>query len=164
MHSASDRLGELARIAGRHRPQFDLVIAFDFYDGPENGLALYGSGHAVRFASLGESRSRMFRAYALEALDGNDWWRMAWNLPDLAGTPEFRGLCLPSTSSEALSILERHTQSAPVSAYFVAAGDSWMQCLGVRAVQERDLHEVRELNDLDRFRRVHRLVKERPHS
>jgi hypothetical protein len=104
----------------------------------------------------------MFRAYALEALDGNDWWRMAWNLPDLAGTPEFRGLCLPSASSEALSILERHTQSAPVSAYFVAAGDSWMQCLAVRAVQERDLHEVRELNDLDRFRRVHRLVKERP--
>jgi hypothetical protein len=163
MHSASDRLGELARMTGRHRPEFDRVIAFDFYDGPENGLALYDSGHAVRFALLGESRSRMFRAYALEALDGNDWWQMAWNLPDLPGLP-FRGLRLPSTSSEALSRLERHTQSAPVSAYFVAAGDSWMQCLGVRAVQERDLHEIRALNDLDGFRRVHRLVKERPRS
>jgi hypothetical protein len=53
MHSASARLGDLARMTGRHRPQFDLVIAFDFYDGPENGLALYDSGHAVRFASLG---------------------------------------------------------------------------------------------------------------
>ena len=60
-----------------------LVIALDSYDGPTGGVALYRSGDAVRFSTLGESRSRMFRAYALEVLDGADGWRMATTLARL---------------------------------------------------------------------------------
>ena len=162
MESAADRLTALALKPGRHAPAFDLVIAVAFYDGPEDGIALYRSGHAVRFDALGDSRSRMFRAYALAALDGVDWWRMAMNLPELANSSAPGGLCLPSADSEALQVLERRLLEASPVAHFVATGDPYLRCLGIRAVLEGDVRGIRQMNDWTQgFRRAHQLVKER---
>ena len=74
MSSSSDLLYEFARVSGSAGdPGFAVVLAFEYYDGPERGLALYPSGHGVRFSSLGDSKSRLFQAFELIPIEGN-WW------------------------------------------------------------------------------------------
>ena len=52
MTSSNDFLQAFARSSqSASDPGFAVILAFDYYDGPEHGLALYQSGHGVRFSS-----------------------------------------------------------------------------------------------------------------
>lgn len=72
MSSSSESLHEFARGSGSASDLgFTVILVFDYYDGPEHGLALYPSGEGVRFSSLGDSKSRLFRAFEFIPIEGN---------------------------------------------------------------------------------------------
>ena len=66
----------------RRDPGFDVVVAFDYYDGPEKGVAIFSNGGAVKFESIGESKSGCFRAFYLAPLEGDDWLLMVRRMPE----------------------------------------------------------------------------------
>src|SRR5579871_6692232 len=77
MAYSSEYLERLRTASGVERGEkFDLVIAVDFYDGPEDGFAFYSSGEALSFSAVAESKYPVLRAFAFVLLDGN-WARMA---------------------------------------------------------------------------------------
>lgn len=63
-------------IAEKRDPGFSKIVVFEFYDGPEKGIAFDGEGHGLRFISVGDSKSRMFRAFMFEEIDA-DWASIA---------------------------------------------------------------------------------------
>lgn len=160
MISSDDQLRSIAAAPGRKvNPGFGLVIAFAYYDGPEEGLALFESGHGLRFSSLGDSPSRLFRAFELVPLDGN-WWERVRELPELAKTRPDRRVLVPS-ASEALDQLRRSVVAAQrVESPYVAVGPPGLDWLGLSAISAEGLSAVRELDDYaKRYRAVNQLVK-----
>src|SRR5262245_53371827 len=119
MNSSNDQLGDVAAAPGRKvDPGFTLVVAFTYYDGPEEGLALFPSGQGVKFFSLGDSSSRLFRAFEFVPLSGN-WWRQARALPEFSRIRSSARVLVPSTS-DALDQLKRSVVAAePLGSFYV---------------------------------------------
>jgi hypothetical protein len=67
-HPLEERSHLSATQAAHATAVFTRVHPFDFYDGPESGIAETATGHIYRFESVGESRHRRFRAYVLDCL------------------------------------------------------------------------------------------------
>ena len=160
-NSHLDRLWQV--LTSRHDPGFAVIIAFDFYDGPERGLAVYPSGEGVRFLSLGDSRSRFFRAFELTSVSGQ-WWQQVQSLRDasaLMPTSPTSRVRLPS-ASDALTVLENSVLDAPATGHSIGVGSPYLEWLLTCPVTAADLAALRELGGSpEAFQSAHDIVKRR---
>jgi hypothetical protein len=160
MNSSNDLLHEFAQAPETSRdPGFAVIVAFHYYDGPERGLALYPSGEGLRFSSLGDSRSRLFRAFELVPIRGR--WRMQVQaLQEAAGVDPPRRVLVPAESSEVMTRLESDALEAPAMGYYVGVGSPDLEQLSVSAVTEEQLTTLRQLGCSPAgFQLAHRIVK-----
>jgi hypothetical protein len=161
MTSSSEYLFAFARARSASDPKFAVIVAFDYYDGPEHGLALYHSGHGVRFSSLGDSRSRLFRAFKFIAIDGV-WWQQISGLRQAEKPDLMRRIVLPSKESENLTDFESAAQQARALGQFVGVGSPDLKKLLVSPVTEHELKDLRNLGCSQAgFDLAHRFVKDR---
>lgn len=162
MNSSSELLQNLARTPGSDGvPGFEVIVAFDYYDGPEHGLALYPSGEGVRFSSLGDSKSRFFRAFELIPIKGT-WWPQVKALQQSAGIDPPRRILVPSEASDDLSQLESDVLQAPAVGQFVGVGSPDFERISICAVTQEQLVALRELGCSPAgFQLAHQLVKGR---
>jgi hypothetical protein len=152
-------LQEFAGADGARDPGFAVVVAFDYYDGPERGLALYPSGEGVRFASLGDSNSRLFRAFELVPIRGN-WWAEVKDLQRAAGIDPPRRVLVPDEASDMLEQLEKSVLDALGTGQYVGVGTPDLEQLSVSAVSKEQLDALRQLGCSPAgFRSAHQLVK-----
>jgi hypothetical protein len=163
MNSSSELLQKLAQAPGSaNDPGFEVIVAFDYYDGPEHGLALYPSGEGVRFSSLGDSKSRFFRAFELIPIKGT-WWPQIKSLQQAAGIDPPRRILVPSEPSDELGQLENDVLQAPAAiGQFVGVGSPDLEKLSICAVSQKQLETLRELGCSPAgFQLAHQLVKGR---
>lgn len=141
-------------------PNFVSVVAFSYCDGPEQGLALFASGQGVRFTTLGDSNSRMFRAFELTAIAG-DWWESVKHVSKLEERSSSSRVFVPGKVSEALNLLMQEVQRAPAIAQYIAVGKPDLSRVLVTPVAAAQLRQLREVESpTDAFDLAHRLVKE----
>ena len=159
MISSNKQLDDLSvALEIRRDPGFALVVAFDYYDGPEKGFALFPSGAGVRFSSLGDSRSRLFRAFELVAIEG-DWWQRVRVLQE-AVTVESPSRVIVPEGSEALALLERDVFDAAAVGYYVSIGSPNLDWLGISPVSRDQLEALRQIVDSSvGFRSAHQILK-----
>lgn len=162
MRTSNDHLHDLAASLGtRREPGFALIVAFDFYDGPERGLALLPFGEGIRFSTLGDSRSRLFRSFELTPIEGL-WCAQARSVPEVSAATDYRPIVLPSESSEALAQLERDVFIAPATGYYVGVGGTYLQWLAVSPLPEKQRDALRQLDGSPAgFHAVHQILKRR---
>jgi hypothetical protein len=161
MNSSNRLLREFAGSLGTGDPGFALVLAFDYYDGPEDGLALYPSGEGVRFASLGDSKSRMFRAFELIPIPGN-WWIDVQAMQGVTGVAAPRRVLVPSDSSQTLVQLKQRVFNAAGVSQYIGVGTPDLQQLAVAAIDQQQLDALRRLGCSPAgFRLAHRFIKEK---
>jgi hypothetical protein len=157
MDSSSKLLLKLAQTSGSVKdPGFQVIVAFDYYDGLEQGLALYPSGDGVRFSSLGDSKSRFFRAFELIPIKGT-WWRQIRALQQAAGIDPSPRILVPSKLGE----LERDVLQAPAIGQFICVGSPNFERVAICAVTQEQLGVLRELGWPASFQLAHQLVKGR---
>lgn len=125
------------------RSDFRIVIAFDYYDGPESGLAVYPSGEAVRFVSVGDSASRMQRGFEMEMIEG-DWEPFIESLIQKEGLSTHQRIMVPD-ASEILASLRENVMRAITIKQFVAVGSPNLEHLLMVQVGEAQLSELRKL-------------------
>lgn len=161
MISSNNQLYDFAITHGARRdPAFELIVAFDYYDGPERGLALYPSGVGVRFSSLGDSQSRLFRAFELTTIEGS-WWRQVRALQEASKIEPPSRVLVPMEASETLDLLERDVFDAAATGYFIGVGSPFLNCLFVSSVSEEQRAALRQLNSSPAsFRLAHQIIKE----
>jgi hypothetical protein len=161
MISSNKQLDSLSAVLEvRLDPGFATVVAFDYYDGPEKGFALFPSGAGVRFSSLGDSRSRLFRAFELVAIDGD--WRKRILVLQEAVTAESRCRVIVPADSEALTLLERDVFDTAAAGYYVSLGSPNLDWLGVSPVSKERLDALREVGDsFASFRSVHQILNDK---
>jgi hypothetical protein len=122
---------------------FEVVIAFDYYDGPESGLALYASGEGIRFSSVGDSESRLWRGFEMDAIEG-DWWPPIRELIRQEGISEPRRVIVPGPS-ETLMRLRDNVTRAVAKRQFVGVGTPDLSRMSGVPVREAELSKLREL-------------------
>jgi hypothetical protein len=161
MTSSNNLLSDFAK-AGRGKdrnPGFEVIIAFEYYDGPERGLAIYPSGEGVRFSSLGDSRSRLFRAYELSPIKGHWLQRVQLLRQRRASDPPSRVL-VPEEAGDALSQLENDVHQALETSHFVGVGTPNFDQIEVAAVSKEQIDALRHRGCSEAgFRLAHQLVK-----
>jgi hypothetical protein len=159
MMSSNDRLRECFERGGKRDPGFDVIVAFDFYDGPERGLALYPSGDGVRFTSLGDSKSRLFRAFALVPIEGN-WRRAVDTVRTTIDHVYTQRLLLPTRSSDAAAQLEEEVFAATTAGLYIAVGSPYLEEILLRPVTQEQFDDMRPVRfSSEGFERAHRVVK-----
>jgi hypothetical protein len=160
MASSNNQMHDFANIIGiRGNPGFTLIVAFDYYDGPERGLALYPSGEGVRFTAIGDSRSRLFRSFEFTAIEGQ-WWPQVRALQNAAGGEQSSRVFVPAGSSEMLILLDNNIFHAPSKASYVGVGSPSLEWVSVSSVAEDQLTALRRLSSSSGgFRAVHQIVK-----
>lgn len=141
MNSSNDRLRECSKHGGRRDPGFVVIIVFDFYDGPERGLALYPSGEGGRFSSLGNSKSQIFRAFELIPIEGN-WWPTVEVLQKTDRSHSSHRLLWPEQSSEVAMNLEIDVLDAPATGSYIAVGSPYLDKIYISSVAENQLDIV----------------------
>jgi hypothetical protein len=158
MNNLNNPLASWASNFGRDC-DFSLVVAFDYYDGPESGLALFSSGVGVRFLSLGDSRSRCFRAFELMSLCGN--W--AEQVEVIQCSDDIKPGCrvlFPQNGRDNLLLLEKAVFNAEVIDQYIGIGSPNFEWLYVVHVTNKELIAIRQLASPQlRFDQVHRLLK-----
>ena len=159
MNSSNDLLHEVSRNFGSPSdPGFATIVAFDYYDGPEHGLALDASGSGVRFASLGDSTSRLFRAFELIPIEGN-WWPQVKALQRREGADPASRMLLPS-EVDTLTELESRVLQASALGQFVCVGSPDLVKISICPVTHKELETLRKLGCSPAgFEFAHRLVK-----
>lgn len=162
MNSSSELLQKLAQASGSaHNPGFEVIVAFDYYDGLEQGLALYPSGDGVRFSSLGDSKSRFFRAFELVPINGT-WWPQVKALQQAARIEPPRRILVPSEASDELGQLESDVFQASAIGQFVGVGSTDFERVSICAVIQEQLEALRELGCSPAgFKLAHQMVKGR---
>jgi hypothetical protein len=165
MISLSNQLGDLpAALASKRDPGFSLIVAFDYYDGPERGLAVYPSGEGVRFSSLGDSQSRLFRAFELTAIKGS-WWQQVRSLPEHDNVAPPVRVLIPRETSEALIKLEQDVLHATAMGHYIGVGSSNLEWLIVCSFPEEQFEAIRQLGgSVAGFRLVHQILKRQSQS
>jgi len=122
---------------------FQVVIAFDYYDGPESGLAIDAAGKGIRFSSLGDSESRTERAFEMESIDG-DWTTWIDALLQLEDPSKSQRVIVPGISAPLTQLRER-VSSAVVTKQFVAVGTPDLKRLHIvpiTAIQSGNLRKL----------------------
>lgn len=142
------------------KPGFEAIVALDFYDGPESGLAIYASGAGLRFDSLADSRSRCFRSYELIPVEGN-WKGSVAKLRSVDPRGQASRVIIPREDSDELTKLELDIYAAHANGLYLAIGSPWVEKLNIMPISEAALVEIRRLKrSPEGFRAAHSLVKE----
>lgn len=162
MISSNELLGKFAQAVDVARdPGFAVIVAFDVYDGPERGIALYSSGEGVRFSSLGDSRSRLFRAFELTPVEGN-WGALIESLRKTVGTDLGQRVLVPTAASELVAKLDRDVFEARPTGRYVGIGSPSLERIYASLVAEEKLDWLRSLGcSPEGYEAVHRLIKHR---
>jgi hypothetical protein len=113
------RLHLTAREAARAAAFFERVFTFDFYDGPETGIAQTADRAAYRFEAFGESRHRRYRAYLLDHLADDV------PFPTVARTDAF----ITAEEWEA-------AHGVPRAGRYVLISDLWLRCFVADSLDE----------------------------
>ena len=152
MHSSS------SKPPSRVDLNFEVVIAFDYYDGPESGLAISTSGVGVRFSSVGDSASRLQRGFELEAIKG-DWWPLIKDLIQQEGLSAPRRIIVPGPS-ETLTRLMDSVATEAATGQYVAVGGPDLSRLSIVALKEPELAQLRQAaNSKDGFQLANSLIR-----
>lgn len=145
-------------LSNRIDHNFEVVIAFDYYDGPESGVALYASGEGIRFSSVGDSESRLRRGFEMDAIEG-DWWPPIRELIRQEGLSEPRRVIVPGPSETLMRLRENVTQ-AVAKRHFVGVGAPDLSRMSGIQVTEAELSKLRELGcSTAGFKFANRLVR-----
>lgn len=140
-------------------PSFATIMALGYYDGPESGLAVYSSGHGVKFHSLGDSKSRLFRAFMLTSIAG-DWREAVAKIRDLTNGEDAKGIILPDGASDVLLKLEEDIELSNELETVVGLGSPYLNCLSTIVPNAEQLQLIKEIdNPYDCFRLVHQFLK-----
>jgi hypothetical protein len=140
---------------------FDRIVEFSYYDGPEAGLILMDSGEAIRFSYEDDSPRGKFRAYVLEPIPGL-WSAGAefytqyshFRFEELSEVQQFE-YC------RSLEALEIDVRGAKALEQFVGVGTTNLKRLAVQPVTFDQLEEL-----IDRFainvtyKAFHHFIKE----
>lgn len=149
-----------SNVNGPKYPKFALIVAFDYYDGPESGLAVSTTGAGVRFSSVGDSKYRFQRGFEMEAIEG-DWWPPVRELVLEEGESEPRRVFAPRPS-QILAKLEERVAQATVTEHFVAVGSPDLLRLTIVSATDAEITELRERSRSgDGFRFAKALVRSR---
>lgn len=138
-------------------PGFGQILAFDFYDGPEHGLAVFPSGEGLRFSVIGESRSRLFRAFSCSLLEG-DWGARiveAYGESEDASKPF---VMHGGVTQKALQ-LEQDAQAADAVKQYIAVGRPYLDMISAMGVSHTELEQMKLLIGHDAFLTVHSAIK-----
>ena len=154
MSSSNLQESLLAPISAKRDPGFALVIAFSYYDGVESGLAIYPNGNGVRFATLGDSISRMHRSFRLEFLSG-DWWPEIQSVKELREHDSDIRVAVLSEQSKNADALEQKVLSAPMSDCYLSVGSPNFDWIAAFHASKRDIQGANELG----FKFVHKALK-----
>jgi len=144
----------IAPISFKRDPGFALVIAFSYYDGPESGLAIYPNGDGVRFITLSDSRSGLYRSFKLELLSGN-WWPKIQCVQELKEHDLSIRIAVLSEQSKEAEILESEIFSASNKGCYLSVGPPNFDWL---AAFEANEDYVEKANSLG-FEFVHKMLK-----
>lgn len=123
-----------AEFGKNHRTHFQHVVVFDYDDGPASGLATYASGEGVRFISVGDSKSRLKRAFVLSHVRGK--WNDAVEKQKRHAYLTDARVLLPRDDNLELKELERRVSSAAVIGDFVGIGRPSMEHLRVAPLSQ----------------------------
>jgi hypothetical protein len=141
--------------------EFVLLVVFDFYDGLESGLALLASGKGVRFKSLGDSKSRCFRAFQLTTIEG-DWWPQVLPIQAVEQGAKKNPVLIGLQPTLLLENLKHDVYSATALSHQIAIGTPYLEKLAVCEVSDRWLSELQiNKQKIDCFKIAHLLLKER---
>ena len=159
MNSSDKLLSNIAHVRGASRdPGFETVVAFEFYDGPESGLAVFASGAGVRFNSLGDSTSRLFRAFELVPIDG-DWRSRIEHLRTATGCQTPHRVLVPP-HSDLLEKLRKEVSEATATGHYAAVGSAYLDHLRVAPVSLEQLNVLQRLDGSRlAFRCTHSIIK-----
>ena len=137
--------------------KFDLLLVFDFYDGPETGFAFYFSGECLRFSVIGEAKHPILRAFAFDLLDGN-WAQMVKNVADTL--PPNCSMVFASETDEAISALLRSVSEATELSYYIGVGGAYLDRLAVMAISKLELDHFKTSRHEKDYYEIHRRIKE----
>ncbi|WP_171089699.1 hypothetical protein [Usitatibacter rugosus] len=140
-------------------PGFSLVVGFDYYDGPEDGLGVFPSGVGMRFVAVGESRTRRFRAFLLDLLEG-DWGARVRSLPDCKDVASTVRVIAPLNSSPACESLQNDLKATPVKVHLIGIARldfSWISWIPVSTADYTAIREQSQVED--GYQIVHALLK-----
>jgi hypothetical protein len=138
-------------------PGFSQILAFRFYDGPEIGVAVFPAGEALRFSVVGESRSRMFRAFECTLLEGN------WRAKVLEAYGEAAHLCTQVGWNEGgnqnTSTFEKDVLGANALGHYIAVGRPYLDMLSAVEVTSDELEQLQSTVGDDAFYIIHSKIK-----
>lgn len=146
MSSSNKTLGDLA--GAFKRPVlsgFSAVVAFDYYDGPESGLAVYPTGEGVRFKSLGSSETDTGRAFVLWPIAGR-WDARVERLRNETDRNPTALVLVPSASVE-LERLQADVEAAEALDRFIARSPAGITRLKVARVTDEQYRALMALED-----------------
>ena len=159
MPSSSKLLQDLADRADWRDPGFALVLPFEYYDGPEFALGLFPSGEAVRIESVGDSRSRLFRAFELTPLAGN-WLAEVQRVCGPVDFTDPRRGHVPAESFDLLAQLEKRVRTAKSGDSWLAVGEPDLSRVSVVSISQSERQQLRSTGDWETsFRVAHQLMK-----
>ena len=146
-------------LSGKRAPGGEWIVTFGYYDGPESGLIIYPSGSGIRFSSLEDSRSRLFRAFELAQIEGN-WWDALRSIPQIGLSSKSVWVKVPESSYVALHELERKVVSATAVKYYLGVGCASFECLAVIPSSREQLDTIVHLDGSPQaFRLAHNILK-----
>lgn len=140
---------------------FTSVLAFEYYDGPEKGLAVFETGDGLRFLAIGDSRSGLFRAFELFPIAGN--WSAAFEKIQAAenGVQDHQVL-FPQNCPDEVNSLEKEVFGEEVSGHYLGIGSPQFEWLYVVHLARDEIAQIRQsVTPQARFDQAHRLLKHR---
>jgi hypothetical protein len=157
MGYSSKYLETLKDIGGVARGvKFDLLLAIDFYDGPETGFAFYSSGECLRFSVVAEAKHPILRAFAFDLLDGN-WAQMVKNVTDTS--PPNSWMVFASETDDARSALLRSVSEATELSHYIGVGGAYLDGLAVMAISKMELDYFKASKHEKDYYEIHRRIK-----
>jgi hypothetical protein len=138
--------------------KFDLVVARDFYDGPESGVAFYCTGEALTFSVVGESEPPMFRAFVFTLLNGN-WAQLVKEVMDTSPRPTGSWMVFDSETDPAIAELMTSVSQSTEQCYYFGIGTGYFDELDLKVVSKGELDDLKTSGPLDRFDVVDRYIQ-----
>lgn len=135
---------------------FTRLLAFEYYDGPEFGVALYASGSGVRFKVLSESPKRLFRAFEVVPLSLSCEIIIDEALRECEIYNRER-IIFPKSRSIALDRIEQRILNEKQEISFFAVGDPLLEKWAVR--ERNGSFWPDSGNFKEAFNRIHRYIK-----
>jgi len=95
----------------------------------------------VRFSTLGDSKSGLYRAFKLEEITG-EWWNKIKSIKQLNKLDPKIRVVVPNEQSEALVILEKEVNSSVVISSYLSIGSPNFEWLAAFMASQKDLDEA----------------------